>query len=208
MKSITPVASLTQTARELVDGSSLPADVAADLALALEAIGRRADSLVRFVGIYRQLASVPEPLAQPVDVAAMLARLEALVAPQWRARGGEALFSAEPASICLQADAGQLEQALVNLLKNAFEATSALAHPQVTVSARLTRGARLRIEVRDNGPGVPDELVHQLFTPFFSTKGQGGGIGLAMVRHLVHRNGGSVRFARTIGAGARFVLTF
>lgn len=208
MNSLTPVASLTHTSRELVDGSALPADVAADLSLALEAIGRRADSLVRFVGAYRQLASVPEPVLQPVDVAAMLARLEVLVAPEWRARGGQASFVAEPSSITLLADAGQLEQALVNLMKNALEATSVLPAPQVMVSARLTRGARLRIEVRDNGPGVPDELVSRLFTPFFTTKGQGGGIGLAMVRQLVHRNGGTVRYARSIGEGARFVLSF
>jgi signal transduction histidine kinase len=208
MNSLTPVASLTHTARELVDGSILPEDVAADLSLALEAIGRRADSLVRFVGVYRQLACVPEPVLQPVDVAAMLARLEVLVAPEWRARGGQATFVAEPPAMTLLADAGQLEQALVNVLKNAAEATGGVAAPQVTVSARLTRGARLRIEVRDNGPGVPDELASQLFTPFFSTKGQGGGIGLAMVRQLVHRNGGTVRYARSIGAGARFVLAF
>ncbi len=76
------------------------------------------------------------------------------------------------------------------------------------VSARLGRGARLRIEVRDNGPGVPDRLVNQIFTPFFSTKTHGSGIGLAMVRQLVHRNGGTVRYARSVGGGARFIISF
>jgi C4-dicarboxylate-specific signal transduction histidine kinase len=62
--------------------------------------------------------------------------------------------------------------------------------------------------VADDGPGVPQELVKHIFTPFFTTKKQGGGIGLAMVRHLVHENGGTVRYARTVGAGARFVISF
>jgi signal transduction histidine kinase len=70
------------------------------------------------------------------------------------------------------------------------------------------RGARLRIEVSDDGPGVPPELVNHIFTPFFTTKKQGGGIGLAMVRHLVHENGGTVRYARPAGVGARFVISF
>jgi signal transduction histidine kinase len=78
----------------------------------------------------------------------------------------------------------------------------------VTVSARLGRGSRLRIEVADNGPGVPAELTTHIFTPFFTTKKQGGGIGLAMVRQLVHGNGGTVRYARSVGSGARFVITF
>ncbi|WP_288379709.1 ATP-binding protein, partial [uncultured Massilia sp.] len=65
-------------------------------------------------------------------------------------------------------------------------------------------------EVSDDGPGVPPELVAHIFTPFFTTKKQGGGIGLAMVRHLVHGNGGTVRYARPLGQGqgARFVISF
>ncbi|MBI3231145.1 MAG: HAMP domain-containing histidine kinase, partial [Burkholderiales bacterium] len=66
----------------------------------------------------------------------------------------------------------------------------------------------LAIEVTDNGPGVPDDLVAHIFTPFFSTKKHGSGIGLAMVRQLVHNNGGVVRHAKSVTAGARFIITF
>ena len=121
------------------------------------------------------------------------------------------VFSVEPASLEVMIDPGQLEQALINLLKNAAEAMAVVASsraPQAVVSARLSRGSRLRIEVADNGPGVPEALAAHIFTPFFSTKKQGRGIGLAMVRHLVHANGGTVRYARSVGAGARFMLTF
>jgi signal transduction histidine kinase len=64
------------------------------------------------------------------------------------------------------------------------------------------------MEVNDNGRGVPDDIVADIFTPFYTTKLKGSGIGLAMVRQLVHRNGGTVRYARAPGGGARFVLTF
>jgi signal transduction histidine kinase len=106
------------------------------------------------------------------------------------------------------ADPGQLEQALMNLVINAAEATAGQAAPQLVVSARPARGGRLRIEVSDNGPGVPDDLIADIFTPFFSTKSKGSGIGLAMVRQLLARNGGAVRYAKSVGSGARFVVTF
>jgi len=210
MNSLTPVASLSQTARELLAGAdgALSAATLDDLDLALETIGRRADSLTHFVSGFRRLASVPEARPQAVSMAALFARLSALVGPAWRARGGQAGFAVEPPNLELLADAGQLEQALVNLLQNAAEACAGQAAPQVLVSARLSRGGRLRIEVSDNGPGVPEALTAEIFTPFFSTKSMGSGIGLAMVRQLAHRNGGAVRHAKSVAGGARFVMTF
>ena len=208
MNSLTPVASLSRTARDLVEEArpALPGDVVADLGTALDAIGRRADSLTGFVASYRSLSNVPVARLERVPLAALFARLDALVAPAWRARGGEVEFSVEPASLELMADPGQLEQALINLIKNAFEATG--PRGRARVRARLARGARLRIEVDDDGPGVPDALVAHIFTPFFTTRKLGGGIGLAMVRQLVHGNGGTVRYARAVSRGARFVITF
>lgn len=210
MNSLTPVASLSRTAYDLLDElrADLPLAACADLVTALDAISRRADSLVQFVGSYRSLSNVPAARAELLRVGDLFERVSVLVGPGWRARGGRALFSVEPASLELMADPGQLEQALINLLKNAFEATAGADPAEVLVSARLGRGGRLRIEVGDNGPGVPDTLIAHIFTPFFSTKKQGGGIGLAMVRHLIHGNGGTVRYAKSVSAGARFVITF
>lgn len=200
MNSLTPVASLSKTSREMLQAADLPDDIRTDLDTALDAISRRDDSLGHFVSGYRSLASVPEAQPQRIVVSEMFARLSALF--------GAATFSVEPESLELMADPGQLEQALVNLLRNAGEATAGTPAPMVTVSARLTRGGRLRIEVCDNGPGVPDHLAGQLFTPYFSTKARGSGIGLAMARQLVHRNGGALRYARSVHPGARFFITF
>jgi C4-dicarboxylate-specific signal transduction histidine kinase len=204
------VASLSRTAREMLDEfrASLPGDVGADLATALDAISRRSGSLVDFVSSYRSLSNVPEARPERVAVAELFERVAALVGPGWRARGGAAVFAVEPPSLELIVDQGQLEQALINLVKNAADATADAAAPKVTVSARLVRGSRLRIEVADNGHGVPDELAGSIFTPFFTTKKHGSGIGLAMVRQLVHGNGGTVRYAKSVGTGARFVITF
>lgn len=212
MNSLTPIASLSRTARDLLDealdgsAAGLPPDVGADLKTALDAINRRADSLVDFVASYRSLSNLPAARPERVALAALFDRVDALVGPAWRARGGGVTFAVEPASLELMVDPGQLEQALINLLKNAFEATR--AGGQARVEARLVRGSRLRIEVVDDGAGIPEASVPHIFTPFYTTKKQGGGIGLAMVRHLVHANGGTVRYAKSVGQGARFVIGF
>jgi signal transduction histidine kinase len=209
MNSLTPVASLSQTARELLKGApGLAPDIAVDLDTALDAIGRRSTSLASFVTGYRSLASVPEPRPERIPVHDLFLRLRAMVGGAWAERGGEARFTVEPANLELLADPGHLEQALVNLANNALAATAGLPRPQLEVSARLVRGSQLRIEVADNGPGVPDELIRHIFTPFFTTRANGSGIGLSMVRQLVHRNGGRVRYARSLEGGARFVMTF
>ncbi|HEX8604235.1 MAG TPA: ATP-binding protein [Pseudoduganella sp.] len=210
MNSLTPVASLSRTAHDLLGelSAELPADAAEDLSTALDAIARRAASLADFVSSYRSLSTLPPARPERVHLGRLFARLAALVGPAWQARGGTAEFSVETSSLEVMADAGQLEQALINLLKNAAEATAPVARPRAEVRARLGRGGRLRIEVCDNGPGVPAELAAHIFTPFFSTKKQGRGIGLAMVRQLVHGNGGTVRYARSVSNGARFIVSF
>lgn len=211
MNSLTPVASLSQTMRSMIEDAApqLPKPLHDDLMVALSAISRRADSLVHFVSSYRSLSTVPEARAERVSIQRMFERLEMLIAPTWALeRGGTARFSVQPASLELIADEGQIEQSLLNLTRNAYEATSGQAVANLEVTAGLGRGGRLRLEVADDGPGVPDADVGHIFTPFFSTKDKGRGIGLALVRQLVHNNGGSVRYARRVQGGARFIVTF
>jgi signal transduction histidine kinase len=220
MNSLTPIASLSRTAHELLDerrarGASDAArrqapDAAVDddLAVALEAIARRAEALASFVADYRRVSDWPEPQLAAVELAPLFARLERLVAADWRLRGGAARFDVQPATLTLMADAGQLEQALLNLLHNAAQATAATSDPQVSVTARLVRGGRLAIAVRDNGPGVPHGIEQDIFMPFFTTREHGTGIGLAVVRNLVQGMGGSLRHVKPASGGASFVLSF
>lgn len=210
MNSLTPIASLSRSALEM-QGDPAQAD---DLQLALEAIARRAEALGRFVGDYRQVSEWPAPQLAALPLQPLFERLQQLVGPGWRARGGQLDCAVEPPSLMLMADEGQLEQVLLNLLRNAEQATAGLAQPQAQLRARLAAGGRLQITVSDNGPGVPPGLERQIFLPFFSARGpdaqgqRGSGIGLAVVRQLLHGMGGTVRHVRPVQGGACFVLTF
>ena len=213
MNSLTPIASLSSTAHEMIVQSLARGHDAADatrqdLAVALETIARRTESLATFVAEYRRVSDWPEPVVSAVALAPLFVRVERLVAPDWLVRGGTAHFEGAPETLTLMADGGQLEQALLNLLSNAAHATARVDAPSVHVSARLVRGGRLAIEVRDNGPGVPHGLEHDIFMPFFSTREHGSGIGLAVVRNLVQGMGGSVRHVKPATGGAAFVMSF
>ncbi len=204
MNSLTPIRSLSQSALGFVEEPGAQAD----LRLALDAIARRADSLATFVGTYRRVSQWPAPVLAPVDVAALFARLSHAVRPEWVARGGQAHFDVESPTLRLQADEGQLEQALLALVQNAAQATAHAPAPRLWVQARQGRGGRLQVSVRDNGPGVPAGLERQIFLPFFSAREGGQGIGLTVVRQLVNGMGGRVRHVRPLEGGAAFVLSF
>lgn len=204
MNSLTPIRSLSESALAL----SQEPGAEDDLRQALDAIARRADSLAAFVRTYRRVSQWPAPTLAPVDVRALFARLERAVAPAWRTRGGDAVFELDSPTLRLQADDGQLEQALLALVANAAQATADVAAPRLWVQARQSRGGRLQITVRDNGPGVPPGLERRIFLPFFSAREGGQGIGLTVVRHLVNGMGGRVRHVRPIEGGAAFVLSF
>ena len=204
MNSLTPVKSLSQTALLLLDepGSEL------ELRTALDAIARRAEGLSSFVQTYRRVSQWPAPAMAPVPLRDFFMRLQQAVAPSWAARGGEASFDLASPSLRLQADEGQLEQALLALVHNAEQATADQTAPRLWVQARQGRGGRLQISVRDNGPGVSAGLERKIFLPFFSARDGGQGIGLTVVRQLVHGMSGRVRHVRPLEGGAAFVLSF
>jgi signal transduction histidine kinase len=203
MNSLTPIASLAASAPAL-----LAAGEQEDLQAALATLARRAAHLQGFVERYRSVSQPPPPTLADTPLLPLLEAVQALVAPAWAQAGGKVELRVEPATLALRTDAAQLEQVLINLAQNALQACAGRPAPQLTLEARLGRGARLRLTVADNGPGVPPGLESQIFTPFFSTRAGGSGVGLAVVRQLVHGLGGTVRHARRPGGGACFVLTF
>lgn len=210
MNSLTPIKSLSQTALMLLDEPA-SAGSEGDLRTALAGIAHRSDGLSRFVRNYRRVSQWPAPRMAPLALQDFFQRLQQATAPAWAARGGRASFELASPSLRLLADEAQLEQALLALLQNAAQATAGLALPRLWVQARQGRGGRLQITVRDNGPGVPAGLERQIFLPFFSARegvDGGQGIGLAVVRQLVHGMGGRVRHVRPLEGGAAFVLSF
>ncbi len=179
--SLAPIQSMAETLATLVAREPMPADWREDFHSGLEVIGKRAGALGRFLSGYSRLARLPPPQMHEVDVAALVekvVRLEQRLPVQIEAG----------AALVVQADPDQLEQALINLLRNAVEA-SLSSHGGVIVRWR-SEGERVVIEILDDGLGLPGS--DNLFVPFFTTKPGGSGIGLALVRQIAEAHEGGV----------------
>ncbi|MBV8033936.1 ATP-binding protein [Roseateles sp.] len=203
MNSLTPIASLAASAPALLEAGEHE-----ELQAALAALARRAAHLQGFVERYRSVSQPPAPTLADTPLLPLLQAVQRLVAPAWEAASGRVDIAVEPASLALRTDAAQLEQVLINLAQNALQASAERPAPRLLIEATLSRGARLRLTVADNGPGIAPGLEGRIFTPFFTTRAGGSGVGLAVVRQLVHGLGGTVRHAKRPGGGACFVLTF
>jgi C4-dicarboxylate-specific signal transduction histidine kinase len=107
----------------------------------------------------------------------------------------------------IAADHIQIEQVLVNVIRNAIEAAADCINRERWVRVRLRQvDAEVQIEIEDNGPGVSPDIAQHLFEPFETSKVRGMGLGLSLSREIVKAHGGSLRWDATVAVGARFVL--
>ena len=178
--SLAPIQSIADSTARLVARDPLPEDWRHDASNGLRVIASRAESLTRFMRGYAQLARLPPPRKQPVDVGALVRRVAALEKRLPIAVG-------EGPPVVIDADQDQLEQLLINVVKNAVDA-SLQTEGGVAIEWR-TRGAAAVVEVLDEGPGIASTA--NLFVPFFTTKPSGNGIGLALVRQIADAHGAS-----------------
>ena len=181
--SLAPIKSIATSLERLVARTELPGDWRDDLARGMRVIGSRTDALTRFTGAYAQLARLPDPQKRDVRLADLARRVAAL----------EPRVPVETAGpdIAVHADPDQLEQLLINLVRNAADA-SLESGGGVVIRWRRSDGA-VTIAVEDEGRGVSGTA--NLFVPFFTTKPDGSGIGLFLSRQIAEAHGGTLTLA-------------
>jgi nitrogen fixation/metabolism regulation signal transduction histidine kinase len=197
--SLAPIKSIAGSLRNMLGRERPAPDLGQDLERGLDVISNRAESLGRFMASYATLARLPQPTLEAVDVGALVrgvANLETRVDVE----------VIEGADVTIRADPDQLEQALINLVRNAVDATLEAEDARVRIRW-LTRAGSLHIVVEDEGPGLAD--TGNLFVPFYTTKPGGSGIGLVLTRQIAEGHGGSLELENrgdSGGARARLVL--
>jgi signal transduction histidine kinase len=177
--SLAPIKSISGSLQSLINRDSRPEDWKDDMQRGLAVIESRSESLSRFMAAYAKLAKLPAPRFQPVDIGALLRRVVALETRL------QVDLQAGP-DLTIQADGDQIEQLVINLIRNAVDAS--LETGGGVLLGWQRSGGHLDIFVRDEGAGLPN--TSNLFVPFFTTKPGGSGIGLVLSRQIAEAHGG------------------
>lgn len=200
MNSITPIISLSELLGKHAESLEGDEETKAEIRQMVQTISRRGNGLVRFMNSYREVAHLPQPLLKLVDAGELLSGVMRLM----RNEKNDLRLSLPAAPLRLVADKEQIEQVLINLIKNARENEATL----ITLSAGITAGNHLFLRVADNGTGIEPEVQERIFIPFFTTKPTGSGIGLTISRQIMHRHHGSIAVQSEEGEGSMFTLLF
>jgi len=172
----------------------------------LNIILERTRHLTKFVESYRKLTHTPAPDIKPFKLGDILDRTRVLLSDQPNFSKVHLKIEKTCRDQVVQADKDQLNQVLINLLRNSYEALDHQDQGEISISSDVDSSGMIRISIQDNGPGIEPELLEEIFIPFFTTKTQGTGIGLSLSKQIIRQHGGDLMVSSEIGKGANFQL--
>jgi signal transduction histidine kinase len=206
MNSITPITSLSESlagyfysggktkSPEEIDGKTISTTIRG-----LEVIREQGKGLISFVESYRKLTRLPKPEKKVFPVKNLIDNIRILSGSFENADNIQMTCEVIPEELEILADEKQISQVLINLVKNAYQASIENPDAQIKVISSIGSEGRPEIKVMDNGPGIPEDLMDKIFVPFFTTKESGSGIGLSVSRQIMQMHGGSLKIVSIPG---------
>lgn len=212
MNSIAPISSLAETLQNSLQAfeenpKENPLELE-DLKAGIGSIKKRSDGLMQFAKTYRSLNKITRLNTSKVKVATLFANIKNLMLPSLKNKQVEVVFETESPHIEVEIDAYLIEQVLINLILNALDAVEGTTAARVKVSALKNSKGKVTIRLSDNGMGIPDEILDQVFVPFFTTKKTGSGIGLSLCKQIMLLHKGKISIQSIAGKGTVVSLVF
>ncbi len=216
MNSISPVSSTIKTIKEFLTTEDnktalrpedLTADLVADSVRGLEIIDERSAGLKGFVQKFRSLTLLPEPEPEHINVSTVLGEIQHLMKGVLEEKNIGFIVHPVEREIQFNADRKLLHHVLINLINNAVDALEDAKNPQITIYT-LKKENNVIIKIIDNGEGIHPDKIDDIFTPFFTTREKGSGIGLSVCKQIMRMHGGDISVKSTQGQGSTFVLQF
>jgi nitrogen fixation/metabolism regulation signal transduction histidine kinase len=216
MNSVIPISNLTAISHQMLisekDGkpklNTLEEEEVEDLHGSLLTIEERTQGLVSFVKAYKSLTQISQPQFRVVAVEELFRRLKTLFKPRLLEKKIAWQQKVLPENLSIKADFELLEQVLINLLNNALDAVEGSAQPEIRLEAFVSERNQRIIQISDNGSGIEEEVMEQIFIPFFTTKASGSGIGLSLSRQIMRLHKGNISVQSEKGRGTTFTLSF
>jgi two-component system nitrogen regulation sensor histidine kinase NtrY len=215
MNSITPITSLSESLSNLYfnNGQLIPPEQVTikDITTTLQGLNVIKDQgrgLMSFVDSYRKLTRIPEPEKKFFRVAELLNRVQILYNSLEKSDSINLFVSIKDPDLEIFADQNLISQVLINLLKNALEANENNPEGKIKILAGVDSNQHPEICVIDNGPGISESSLEEIFVPFFTTKQKGSGIGLSISRQIMKVHGGNLKARSIPGQETIFCLSF
>ncbi|MEJ8756331.1 ATP-binding protein [Pontibacter sp. H259] len=217
MNSVAPIASLADTLgkhlhleRERYTSepdSKVDVELLEDTEEGIGIIKKRSEGLLRFTQFYRNLNKQQNLNLTTIYVQELFKSIDALMRPRLEEEGIEYTCKVSSPDLTITGDVHLLEQVLINLITNAQRAVREKPNPQILLVAKAQDG-KVTIEVHDNGTGIPEELLENIFIPFFTSHKDGSGIGLSLSKHIMLLHKGTIQVESQEGVGSIFKLVF
>ena len=215
MNSIAPVTSLSESLGSYfqkdgqpISPSEINEKMISTTIRGLEVIKEQGRGLIAFVESYRKLTRLPQPEKKPIVVSELFEKMILLSKVQNQDSAIQLKMKLEAPDIAIHADEKMISQVLINLIKNSREAMDETENPCIELLAGRNKNGQIEVCVKDNGPGIPKELLDEIFVPFFTTRKNGSGIGLSLSRQILRLHNGSLNVRSTPNEETVFCLLF
>jgi two-component system, NtrC family, nitrogen regulation sensor histidine kinase NtrY len=215
MNSITPITSLSESLSNIYSAEGEPVSpeqitvsTINTTLRGLNVIKEQGKGLMSFVESYRKLTRVPEPDKKKFKVADLISRVQILYSSLDKSSSVELSVSLKDPCLEIFADQNLISQVLLNLVKNALEANENNPDAKIRIVSEVDINNRPEICVLDNGPGISEEHIDEIFVPFFTTRQNGSGIGLSISKQIMRVHGGNLKVRSTPWKETVFCLSF
>ncbi|MGK7388789.1 MAG: sensor histidine kinase [Candidatus Cyclobacteriaceae bacterium M2_1C_046] len=203
MNSVSPITSLTDTMLMMIKKNGMTPSVSENFIAGLEAIKVRSEGLQNFTQVYHKLTKIPKPEYKKINICQLLEKIVNLNRHFLEEKSITINVNCDN-NIYAFVDPALLSQVILNLIKNAQDALEEGSGNKISIEVK--QKTNLEIRVTDDGPGIPEDIIDQIFVPFFTTKPSGSGIGLALSRQIMHLHKGSLTVETEKGSGTSFIL--
>jgi nitrogen fixation/metabolism regulation signal transduction histidine kinase len=214
MNSVTPIKSLTSTIIKMYERDSVarsPGEIdyrtICNTLEGLHAIDKRSKGLINFVQSYRSLTKIPKPSIKEISLVDIFQNVQLLMESDLRDRAINFEYSVESEELQLMADEKLIMQILLNLMKNSMQALEGKSGGKIQLHG-YRNNDHILLQVRDNGEGIPKEIIDKIFIPFYTTKENGTGIGLSLSRQIMRLHNGTINVNSNPGVETVFTLKF
>jgi two-component system nitrogen regulation sensor histidine kinase NtrY len=219
MNSVAPITSLSATLsgffhkdKKVISPEDINEKTIANTIKGLSVIEEHGKGLISFVESYRSLTKLPRPKPEEIRITDLFDSISVLASSfielhiKNTGHAVDIMFQANPTDLVLYADKELIARAIYNLIKNAIEALSENEDGAVFLEAGKNKAGKVWIRIIDNGPGIPDELIANIFVPFFTTKEGGSGIGLSLSKQIVNMHKGTINIFSNPGEGTTVII--